>query len=101
MSRQPRSSKVRAESFYQRGLGKLNEAIIAQKKPYVVDVTEGERYAWCACGRSETQPFCNGSHKETDFTPHIFVAETTETLYLCGCKRTGNAPRCDGTHKSL
>lgn len=79
----------------------MSEAIIVQNKPYAVDLTEGEKYAYCTCGRSEKQPFCNGSHEGTTFTPHIFIAEKTETLYLCGCKRTGNAPRCDGTHKSL
>lgn len=79
----------------------MNEAVIAQQKPYAVDVTKDEKYAYCTCGRSEKQPFCDGSHDGTGFTPHIFVAEVTETLYLCGCKRTKNEPRCDGTHKSL
>jgi CDGSH-type Zn-finger protein len=79
----------------------MNEAVIVQKKPYHVDVTEGETYAYCTCGLSDKQPFCNGAHKETSFTPHKFTAEATETLHLCGCKRTGNDPRCDGSHKSL
>lgn len=77
------------------------EAVIAQKAPYQVEVTEGETYYWCACGRSKNQPFCDGSHRGTGFEPVAFTAEKTETTYLCGCKRTANQPFCDGTHKSL
>ncbi len=77
------------------------EAVIAQKAPYQVEVTEGETYYWCACGRSKNQPFCDGSHQGTGFEPVAFTAEKTETAYLCGCKRTANQPFCDGTHKSL
>jgi CDGSH-type Zn-finger protein len=77
------------------------EAIIAQKAPYQVEVTEGETYYWCACGRSKNQPFCDSSHRGTGFEPVAFTAEKTETAYLCGCKRTANQPFCDGTHKSL
>jgi CDGSH-type Zn-finger protein len=75
--------------------------VIAQKSPYAVDVTEGQTYHWCACGRSKNQPFCDGSHQGTGFEPVAFTAEKTETAYLCGCKRTGNPPFCDGTHNSL
>lgn len=77
------------------------EAVIAQQAPYQVEVTEGETYYWCACGRSKNQPFCDGSHQGTGFEPVAFTAEKTETAYLCGCKRTANQPFCDGTHKSL
>ncbi|RDH87655.1 MAG: iron-binding protein [endosymbiont of Escarpia spicata] len=77
------------------------EAIVVQKAPYQVDVTEGETYYWCACGRSKNQPYCDGSHKGTGFEPVAFTAEKTETVYLCGCKRTTNKPFCDGTHQSL
>ena len=77
------------------------EAVIAQKAPYPVEVTEGKTYYWCACGRSKNQPFCDGSHQGTGFEPVAFTAEKTETAYLCGCKRTANQPYCDGTHKSL
>ncbi len=77
------------------------EAVIAQKAPYPVEVTEGKTYYWCACGRSKNQPFCDGSHQGTGFEPVAFTAEKTETAYLCGCKRTANQPFCDGTHKSL
>ena len=64
-------------------------------------VTKGETYYWCACGQSSNQPFCDGSHKGTSFTPLAFKAEKSETVYLCGCKKTKTPPFCDGTHKGL
>ena len=79
----------------------MSEAKVAQKGPYAVDVEAGQRYAWCACGRSGTQPFCDGSHKDTEFNPVLFRAEESETLYFCGCKQTDGQPFCDGTHNSL
>lgn len=78
-----------------------DEAVIAQKQPYGVDVEAGETYYWCRCGRSKNQPFCDGSHKDTNFEPVTFTAEKTKTVYLCGCKRTGSQPFCDGSHKEL
>ncbi len=74
---------------------------IAQKAPYPVAVEAGKDYWWCACGLSKNQPFCDGSHKPTSFTPMKFTAAETKTVYLCGCKQSANKPMCDGTHKSL
>lgn len=74
---------------------------IAQKAPYPVEVEEGKTYFWCACGRSANQPFCDGSHKVTSFTPVKYTAERTRKVFFCGCKHSGNAPLCDGTHSKL
>jgi CDGSH iron-sulfur domain-containing protein 3 len=74
---------------------------IAQNAPYPVEVEAGKSYFWCACGRSAKQPFCDGSHKETSFTPVKYTAETAKTVWFCGCKASGKAPLCDGTHKTL
>lgn len=66
--------------------------------PHAVEVEAGEMYFWCACAKSERQPFCDGAHAATDKRPLPFKAERTETVYLCGCKRTKTPPFCDGTH---
>ena len=79
----------------------MNEAVIAQKSPYPIDVEEGKSYYWCACGQSTKQPFCDGSHKETTFNPVAFKATETKKMYFCGCKATSNQPFCDGSHSSL
>lgn len=75
--------------------------VIAQKSPYPVEVEEGKTYFWCACGRSKNQPFCDGSHKETDITPMKYTAEETKKIFFCGCKQSANKPFCDGTHNKL
>ena len=77
------------------------EAVIAEKSPFAVELVQGERYYWCACGRSKNQPFCDGSHQGTGLEPVALTAEKTGTAYLCGCKRTANRPFCDGTHNAL
>jgi CDGSH-type Zn-finger protein len=79
----------------------MSEAVIAQKKPYVVDVEEGKTYYWCKCGQSKKQPFCDASHKRTPFNPVVFKATETKKMYFCGCKTTSNQPFCDGSHRSL
>jgi CDGSH-type Zn-finger protein len=79
----------------------MAEPIPAQKAPYNVTVEAGKRYFWCACGRSNNQPFCDGSHKDTGITPMLFTAEKSEELWFCGCKATGGKPFCDGTHNTL
>ncbi len=74
---------------------------IPQKAPYPVEVSSGKKYFWCACGKSARQPFCDGSHKETGFTPVKLSLNEKTKVWLCGCKRSGNKPHCDGTHKTL
>lgn len=74
---------------------------IAQKAPYGVEVEAGKKYAWCSCGESGNQPFCDGSHKGSEFSPQIYEANKTGTVWMCGCKATGGSPMCDGSHKNL
>lgn len=69
-----------------------------QMAPYAVECEEGKTYYWCACGKSQNQPFCDGSHKGTDFAPMAYAPEKAKTVYFCGCKKTANAPLCDGSH---
>lgn len=79
----------------------MSQPDIPQKAPYAVDVEAWKKYFWCACGRSKSQPFCDGSHKGTDFTPVEYKAEKSEKVWFCGCKHTANRPLCDGTHQKL
>ncbi len=79
----------------------MADAIPAQKAPYGVDVEAGKDYWWCACGRSATQPFCDGAHKAVGMRPTMFKAEKTEQVWLCGCKASANPPFCDGSHKKI
>jgi CDGSH-type Zn-finger protein len=74
---------------------------IAQPAPYPVEVEAGKSYFWCACGQSAKQPFCDGSHKGTEFTPVKYTAEASKKVFFCGCKHTAKAPLCDGSHKAL
>ena len=71
-----------------------------QKSPYVLEVEPGT-YAWCSCGKSGKQPFCDGAHAGSEFRPVIEKIEETTTIAWCGCKATGKAPRCDGSHSQL
>jgi CDGSH-type Zn-finger protein len=77
------------------------EAPVAGREPAAVQLEAGKKYAFCACGLSQDQPFCDGSHKGSPFKPHLFTAESSEKQWLCMCKRTKNVPYCDGTHKTL
>jgi len=78
-----------------------DEPKVAGTQPAAVELEAGKQYAWCRCGESSNQPFCDGSHAGTSFTPHVFTAEEAGQAYFCMCKRTGNVPFCDGTHASL
>ena len=77
----------------------MSEPDIGGRAPIAIDVEAGQSYWWCACGRSKTQPFCDGSHKVTGFSPVEFKAEKSEDVWFCACKRTNKKPVCDGSHK--
>ena len=78
-----------------------NRPKIAQKAPYVIEVEEGKTYYWCQCGESKKQPFCDGSHKETSFSPVMYKAMETKKIFFCGCKFTSKPPFCDGSHSKI
>ncbi len=74
---------------------------IAGNAPVEVELEEGKMYFFCTCGRSENQPFCDGTHKGSEFSSHKFTAEKSGKAWLCMCKHTENAPFCDGTHSKV
>ncbi|HLR98886.1 MAG TPA: glutamate synthase-related protein [Mycolicibacillus parakoreensis] len=72
--------------------------VVAENKPIAVELEADREYHWCRCGRSANQPFCDGSHRGTGFTPVAFTAEKDGEAWLCQCKQTRDAPFCDGHH---
>ncbi|MGR5067454.1 glutamate synthase-related protein [Vibrio alfacsensis] len=79
----------------------MRKPVIADNKPIKVELKQGEEYSYCRCGKSKTQPFCDGSHVGTGFKPMDFIAEKDEEAWLCQCKYTADAPFCDGSHKQF
>jgi CDGSH iron-sulfur domain-containing protein 3 len=79
----------------------MSDRVIFQKKAMPVEVEAGKTYYWCACGLSDSQPFCDGSHKDSGILPVPYKAEATGKAFFCGCKHSKNEPLCDGTHKDL
>jgi CDGSH-type Zn-finger protein len=78
----------------------MDKPKIAQKMPYVIDLQPG-KYYWCACGQSKNQPYCDGSHKGTSFTPVMTEVTEAKKVAWCGCKHSANGAFCDGTHTKL
>lgn len=78
----------------------MAEAVIAAKSPVALELAPGVYY-WCSCGRSQQQPFCDGSHEGTEFSPLEIRVDQPKRVSLCRCKRTASPPYCDGTHKKL
>jgi len=77
------------------------QPVCAQKSPFRIEVEPGQSYWWCACGKSGSQPFCDGSHKGTGFAPKKVDIAESRTVAWCGCKHSKNAPFCDGSHAGL
>jgi len=78
----------------------MAEPVVAETTPAVLELDPGTYY-WCRCGRSQNQPFCDGAHAGTDFSPMKMEVEEKKRVALCRCKHTGNEPFCDGAHAAL
>ncbi len=78
----------------------MSEPVIPQKFP-IVQETQPGTYYWCACGLSKKQPFCDGSHKGTAFSPLKVEITEAKKVAWCACKHSKNAPFCDGSHSKL
>ena len=74
---------------------------IPQKASYPTEVQAGRTYSWCSCGKSAKQPFCDGSHKGTEFTPVRYTAEKDGKVFFCGCKHSKKGTLCDGSHNRI
>jgi CDGSH iron-sulfur domain-containing protein 3 len=79
----------------------MSEPMIAQKGPFAAEVEAGKSYFWCSCGKSASQPFCDGSHKGSGLTPVKYDATESKTVYFCGCKHTATPVFCDGSHNKI
>lgn len=71
-----------------------------QKGPYVVRCEPG-KYAYCRCLQSRTFPYCDGTHRGSEFTPIKIVLEQPTTVAWCCCGQSKNLPFCDGSHARL
>jgi CDGSH-type Zn-finger protein len=78
---------------------KMSDPKRASDTPYPLEVESGKSYFWCACGESKSQPFCDGSHKGTGFSPVNYKATESKKVFFCGCKASSSQPLCDGSHK--
>jgi CDGSH-type Zn-finger protein len=77
----------------------MTKSVRASDTPFAVEVEQGKKYFWCSCGKSEKQPFCDGAHKGSEFSPVRFTATESKKMFFCGCKLTASQPICDGSHK--
>ena len=75
--------------------------VVADSSPFEIELEGNKKYAWCSCGLSKKQPFCDGAHTDTDLKPIVFKSEKNGKHWLCNCKQTENSPYCDGSHETL
>ncbi|WP_295419279.1 CDGSH iron-sulfur domain-containing protein [Sulfurovum sp.] len=79
----------------------MEKPMIADNNPIKTSLEAGKEYFYCTCGRSKTQPFCDGTHKGTSFTPLPFTSKATTQKWICACKHTKSPPYCDGSHQKF
>lgn len=77
----------------------MHDPVPGLRAPVACLLAAGERRAWCACGRSASAPFCDGSHAGTTTRPFQYVAPRTAWVWFCGCGRSADPPFCDGSHR--
>ncbi len=95
------SYKLKIENQTIQKTKKMEKTKVAGNSPVIVGLESGKNYAWCACGHSSNQPWCDGSHKGTGITPVVFKADESKKAAMCMCKQTGNGPFCDGSHAKI
>ncbi|MGK7940190.1 MAG: CDGSH iron-sulfur domain-containing protein [Crocosphaera sp.] len=78
----------------------MSQPVVADTKPMVLDLEPGDYY-WCSCGQSTKQPYCDGSHQGSEFTPVKFTLSEAKKVALCLCKNSKDVPYCDGSHSQL
>ena len=64
----------------------MSNPIAADVKPVTVSLEAGKQIYWCACGRSKTQPFCDGSHRGTGISPLAFTPDESEEAKRPGAR---------------
>lgn len=69
-------------------------------KPIIMEMEAGKK-AWCSCGLTKNEPFCDGSHKGTDKRPVIVDIEEKKKIAWCTCKHSKNNAFCDGSHSKI
>lgn len=79
----------------------MDKSEVAGKTPKMIELKTGTTYAWCACGKSANQPWCDGSHSGTTIRPKVFNVDEIKQMALCMCKQTSTPPFCDGSHTRL
>lgn len=95
------SYKLRGEISNHKTQIKMEKPEVAGKSPMIVGLEESKNYAWCACGKSSNQPWCDGSHKGSGHSPVIFKVEDSKKGAMCMCKQSKNKPFCDGSHAKI